>query len=253
MTVARTSILDRAFVAGTIMLMAVATGIGLQGSSISAAPVSKGAEAMRALPKNEQLARAFATAFDGGRERVALESGGIMIYRPGALTWTSVGALLISPGTVDRPGPDDSGALAIHYLRPQGTTFKVTGAYPNAIEGNLTGGPPKWQISAEFGDNPVIVSETSGSWQGAACTTIALYELGGGEPVSLGAFRSGYDNAASEGQGPLAVSITGSIRNIVKGQSFEVHFDGTSRFKQFFARQGAGYVKAGGDGELPSC
>jgi hypothetical protein len=71
--------------------------------------------------------------------------------------------------------------------------------------------------------------------------------------VSLGAFRSGYDNLGAEGQDPKAVSIAGSIRNIVRGQSFEVHFDGTSRFKQLFARNGSTYVKTGGDGELPGC
>ena len=246
------------------MLAAIAGGIGLQKSSDSAfaqglnasigdVPVSKGAEAMRALPKNEQLARAFAAAFSSDKERVELDSGAIMVYRPGALAWTSVGAVLISEGTVNGAGPDDFGALAVHYLKPEGTAFKVTGAYPNGIEGSLMGGPPKWVVSTDFGDKPVVVTETFGSWQGVACTNTALYELGGGEPVSLGAFRSGYDNIGAEGQGPKAVSITGSIRNIVRGQSFEVHFDGTSHFKQFFARKGTKYVKDGGDGELPGC
>lgn len=87
---------------------------------------------------------------------------------------------------------------------------------------------------------------------GVACTTTTLDELGGGEPVSLGVFRNSYDNTASEGQGSLAVSVTGSIRSIVKKQSFEVHFDRTSRFI-FFARHGARCVKTSGDGELPRC
>ncbi|MBN9548568.1 MAG: hypothetical protein J0H31_06710 [Alphaproteobacteria bacterium] len=208
---------------------------------------------MRALPEGEQLAKAFAAAFGDGREHVELDSGGIMVYRPGALAWTPAGAVLISSGTVEAAGPDDFGALAVHYLKPEGTTFKVTGAYPDGIEGSLMGGPPEWVVSTDFGDNPVVVTDTFGSWQGVTCTTTALHELGGGEPVSLGAFPSGYDNIGSEGQGPKAVSITGSIRNIVTGKSFEVHFDGTSRFKQFFARQGAKYVKTGGDGELPGC
>lgn len=208
---------------------------------------------MRALPETEQLAQAFAAAFTGGKERVELDSGATMVYEPGALAWTSSGAVLISSGIVEDAGPNDFGALAVHYLKPEGTAFKVTGAYPNRIEGSLMGGPPKWVVSTDFGDKPVVVTETFGAWQGMACTTTALYELGGSEPVSLGAFRSGYDNIESVGKGPKAVSITGSIRNIVKGESFEVHFDGTSRFKQFFARKGATYVKTGGDGELPDC
>jgi hypothetical protein len=261
-TMSRTISSNRAFLAGAMALAAVAVGIGLSPSSTSAqglnasigdVPVARGTEAMRALSENEQLARAFAAAFSGGKERVELESGGIMVYRPGALAWTSLGAVLISSGTVDEAGPDDFAALAVHYLKPEGTTFKVTGAYPNGIEGSLMGGPPKWVVSTDFSDKPVVVTETFGSWQGVACSTTALYELGGGEPVSLGAFRSGYDNIGSEGQGPKAVSITGSIRNIVRGKSFEVHFDGTSRFKQFFARKGTKYVKTGGDGELPDC
>lgn len=260
----RSIVSNRAFLTGAVLLAALAGGIGLQGSSNSAfaqglnasivdVPVSKGAEAMRALPKHEQLARAFAAAFSKGSERVRLDSGAIMVYRAGALAWTSVGAVLISEGTVDGAGPDDFGALAVHYLIPEGTSFKVTGAYPDGIEGNLMGGPPKWVVSTDFGDRPVVVTETFGEWQGVACTNTALYELGGGEPVSLGAFRSGYDNIGSEGEGPTAASVTGSIRNIVRGQSFEVHFDGTSRFKQFFTRQGTKYVKTGGDGELPAC
>lgn len=256
----RTIFSNRPFLIGAVVLAAVAGGIGSSSAfsqglnaSIGDVPVSKGAEAMRALPKNEQLARAFAAAFSSGKERVELDSGAIMMYRPGALAWTSVGAVLISEGTVNGAGPDDFGALAVHYLKPEGTTFKVTGAYPNGIEGSLMGGPPKWVVSTDFGDKPVVVTETFGSWQGVACTNTALYELGGGEPVSLGAFRSGYDNIGAEGQGSKAVSITGSIRNIVRGQSFEVHFDGTSHFKQFFARKAGRYVKIGGDGELPGC
>lgn len=256
----RTIFSNRPFLIGAVVLAAIAGGIGSSSAfsqglnaSIGDVPVSKGAEAMRALPKNEQLARAFAAAFSSGKERVELDSGAIMVYRPGALAWTSVGAVLISEGTVNSAGPDDFGALAVHYLKPEGTAFKVTGAYPNGIEGSLMGGPPKWVVSTDFGDKPVVVTETFGSWQGVACTNTALYELGGGEPVSLGAFRSGYDNIGVEGQDPKAVSITGSIRNIVRGQSFEVHFDGTSRFKQFFARKGSTYVKTAGDGELPGC
>lgn len=263
----RTKFSKRPLVAGATALALVAAGIGIQTSSgnamaqglnasVGEVPVSKGTEAMRMLPETEQLAKAFAAAFASGKERVELDSGATMVYEPGALAWTPSGAVLISSGIVEDAGPNDFGALAVHYLKPEGTTFKITGAYPNGIEGSLMGGPPKWVVSTDFGDKPVVVTETFGSWQGVACTNTALYELGGGEPVSLGAFRSGYDNyddIGAEGQGPKAVSITGSIRNIVRGQSFEVHFDGTFRFKQFFARKGTKYMKTGGDGELPDC
>lgn len=263
-TMPRVNFSNRIFVAGVTALAIVATGIDIPRSSgsamaqglnasIGAVPVSKEAEAMRSLPEKEQLAKAFAAAFGGSKERVELDSGATMVYEPGALAWTSWGAVLISSGTVEDAGPNDFGALAVHYLKPEGTAFKVIGAYPDGIEDSLVGGPPQWVVSTDFGDNPVVVTDTFGSLQGVSCTTTALYELGGGEPISLGAFRSGYDNIGAVGQGPKAVSITGSIRNIVKGKSFEVHFDGTSRFKQLFARNGTKYVKVGGDGELPNC
>lgn len=208
---------------------------------------------MRSLPKDEQLARAFSAAFGHGRFRRQLENGRAMVYRPGALAWTATRAILISEGSVERGDPDDFGALAVHYLIPEGTRFKIASAYLEGVGGSLMGGPPKWVVSTDFGANPVIVSETFGFWQGISCTTTSLYELGGAAPVSLGAFPSGYDNIGAEGQGPKAVSIVGSIRNIVSGKSFEVDFDGTSNFKQVFERRGAKYVKVQGNGKLPTC
>jgi len=263
-TMPRANFSNRTFVAGVTALAIIATGIGIPSSSgsaiaqglnasLGAVPVSNEAEAMRMLPEREQLAKAFEAAFGGGKERVELDSGATMVYEPGALAWTSSGAILISSGILEHGGPTDFGTLAIHYLKPEGTAFKVMGAYLDGIEGSLMGGSPQWVVSTDFGDNPVVVTDTFGSWQGISCTTTALYELGGGEPTSLGVFRSGYDNIGAVGQGPKAVSITGSIRNIVKGKSFEVHFDGTSRFKQLFARKGTKYVKISGDGELPNC
>lgn len=222
-------------------------------ASIIPAPVAKAATAMRALSNDEQLTRAFMATRGAGPSRDRLKAGAVGAHRSAALAWTTSGAAFIIQSRADNPSPDDIGALDVYYLQPEGATFKVMGAYPRAIEGSPLGGPPQWVVSTDFGDHPIVVADTFGVWQGVACTTTALYELGGGEPIALGAFRSGYDNIGAEGQSPRAVSITGSIRNIIKGRSFEVHFDGTSRFTQVFARHGSTYVEISGDGELPAC
>lgn len=221
-------------------------------ASIGVVPITADAAAMRALPVKEQTARAFAAAFDGGA-RVAFASGEPLIYEPGALVWTSTGAVLVSSGFVERAGPDDLGAIAVHYLKPEGTTFRVVAAHPKGIEGGLAGGPPQWVVSTDFGDEPVVVTDALDWRRGVTCATTALYGLGGGAPLPLAVFPSGYDDAGTGGERAKAVSVSGSIRNILKGRSFEVHFHGTSDFTQVFTRVGARYVKTASDGEPPPC
>lgn len=61
-----------------------------------------------------------------------------------------------------------------------------------------------------------------------------------------------YDNTAAVDGGCKPVSVIGSIRNIVKGKSLEVNFEGTSQFIHVFARQAEKYLKIGTNGELPA-
>lgn len=240
-----------AIAVGGAALAAVARAEGLD-ASVGAVPITADAAAMRALPVKEQTARAFAAAFGGGA-RIAFASGEPLIYEPGALVWTSTGAVLVSSGFVERAGPDDLGAIAVHYLIPEGTTFRVVGAHPKGIEGGLAGGPPQWVVSTDFGDEPVVVTDSFDWRRGVTCATTALYGLGGGAPSPLAVFPSGYDDVGAGGEREKAVSVSGSIRNVLKGHSFEVHFRGTSDFTQVFTRVGERYVKTASDGEPPPC
>ena len=234
---------------GSVVAKARAEGLD---ASVGAVPITADAAAMRVLPMNEQTARAFAAAFGDGA-RIAFASGEPLIYEPGALVWTSTGAVLVSSGFVERAGPDDLGAIAVHYLKPEGTMFRVVAAHPKGIEGGLAGGPPQWVVSTEFGDDPVIVTDAFDWRRGVTCATTALYGLGGGAPLPLAMFPSGYDDVGAGGERAKAVSVSGSIRNILKGRSFEVHFRGSSDFTQVFTREGAHYVKTASDGEPPPC
>lgn len=235
--------------AGTGPDVAKAQGLN---ASVHVVPISKASAAMRALSPEEQLSRAFAAAFPRSLQ-AKRQGGAVMAYRPGALAWTSDGAVLVSEGAVSDEGPGGHGVLAVHYLKPEGTAFTVAGANLNAIRGELRGWLSTWVVSTDFGEKPVVVVETFDASGGVACTHTALYELEGAKPTPLGAFQSGYDDTSPKGDDPEAVSLAGSIRNIIWGRSFEVHFDGTSRFKQSFVRKGRTYVRTIADGDLPAC
>jgi hypothetical protein len=75
---------------------------------------------IRTLPMPDQLARAFASAF-GTAGAASLEVGGRTInYKPGRLVWLADRAVLLSPGTAADDCHACTGALAIHYLQPDG-------------------------------------------------------------------------------------------------------------------------------------
>jgi hypothetical protein len=138
--------------------------------------------------------------------------------------------------------------LAIHYLRPSGETFEVTGAWPGAVSGWGWGAPPTdWAINNSFASNPVIFAQGGFMGQGIVCSSATLTELRPEGPVESEIIRTGYSDGGAMTDERVAAGereqeLTGVIANIQRDQSFEVRFTGTARFTERYVRRDNRFV-----------
>lgn len=214
----------------------------------------KPASGIKELPYARQLELAEQAVFGAGpTKEIGIEDGTVLSYADSKLIWSDSGAILISAGSNPVIVPNSMGALGVFYLKEVGGKFEVTIRRPDAIGGGTMGNPPEWKVLDDFGDVPMIVSESGGVWQGYQCGGTEVTALFKSGPTDVAAFASVYDETGAKGGGGEA--ITGKIANIVKNKSFDVRFTGTQNFTHHYVLQGDSYVRAGGAGqqELPTC
>lgn len=212
---------------------------------------------VRALPPEEQLARAFEAAFGSrGEAALAVESDGAsedVRYAPGRLVWPAFGPVLLSEGQVQDPAHVSAGKIAIHYLRPAADRFEVVRAYPAGIATGSFGRVAHWSVSPRFSTWPVVVAEGGGTWQGYTCSRLTLTELRPAGPVELATVPLAYDDAGAKTDGAAAVSIDGKILNVVRNQSFDVVYSGSRAFSEHYVRSGDRFSVAGGKSTMETC
>lgn len=203
----------------------------------------------KALPQSEQLALAFRAAFGSDREARRTVGENSYVYTPERLEWVGNRAMLISLGR----NPDDchacSGAMAIHYLLPEGDGLRVSGAWLDVGPGGGWGNPAgEVAVNRDLTENPVIYSETTDGGQGYMCTVAWLVELQPGRPVSSEPFPIGSSNAGAvldNGRtmtGDPLREIEGRIGNVRRGQAFDVIFTGAERFSETYHYRNGRFV-----------
>lgn len=204
---------------------------------------------VRALPPEEQLARAFEAAF-GSRGEAALSIPGAgadedVRYAPGRLIWLAFGPVLISEGKVQDAAHVSAGKIAIHYLKPAGDRFEVVRAFPAAVATGSNGQVARWSLNPRFSNWPVIVAEGGGTWQGYTCSWLELTELRPDGPAKLANVPLVYDDRGAKEDG-TGRAIAGKILNVTKDQSFDVVYSGSRAFSEHYVRGAGGYSVAGG-------
>ncbi|HEV2816438.1 MAG TPA: hypothetical protein VGW40_04350 [Allosphingosinicella sp.] len=207
--------------------------------------------AVKALPSAGQLAAAFAAAF--GRPDSARIDGDdhSYRYRPERLIWMGERAVLISLGTNVEDFHAASGTMAVHYLAPEGTGFRVTGAWPEIGGGGTFGAAPHHvAVNRSLSPYPVISGEGGGTWQGYTCSWAYLIELGPDRPIESGPIPLSYTNAGAvlpeTGRtmgGDLERTVEGRIGNIRRGRGFDVIFTGTERFIEHYDYRGNRFAR----------
>lgn len=198
-----------------------------------------------------QLADAFLAAFGTSGPEVETEDGTLLHFTPGTLISAPFGLVLLSPGSADMPSPVTFGALGVHYLATAGHGLRVTGSWPDAIGGGSMGNPPEWVVDDTLARWPVVIARTLEGNQGYFSEYTQLVELTPKGPMPLVTFRSSYSDGAAGDTGSKPQEIAGKIVNIVRDQSFEVEFTGTSAFRQTYSRKGDGYEMTASTGSLP--
>jgi len=213
--------------------------IGKAMNATDRAPAANAAEAPPA-PDVAEAARAL-PAIDGyvPRQMVALGDGRVALI-----------------GTIEKKDAAhvETGWLSVHYLDRSGSGYKVAGAWPQQAAGNGFGSAPSsWRVSDRLSDNPTVVTEAGYGNQGSFCTWFALTELAPGAPVTSKVVLSGYDDSGFQEDPAKATMLTGIMTNIVKGQSFDVIFNGKRHFTDHYVRQGGKWVLQGPESGLREC
>ncbi|HEX3422964.1 MAG TPA: hypothetical protein VHS33_06145 [Sphingomicrobium sp.] len=202
-----------------------------------------------AVGAEKPVVAAFHAAF-GKNDSVVLKKQGQLKesvkYTPGELVQASFGPVLLSPGEVEDASHVNSGKLAVFYLRSSAKGFDVVKRFVPATQTGSFGKIVDWSVSRSFGDNPVVMVNGAGNWQGYACSVTTLLELGPDGPKQLVTVPMTYDNSQAIGGGNKLKQFTGRIDNIKPGKSFDVIYFGSKDFTDHYVRTGDTYAIGSG-------
>ena len=203
------------------------------------------------------VAAAFHAAFGKGDSFLVKKQGQLkenVKYTPGELVQAPFGPVLLSPGEVQEASHVNSGKLAVFYLRASGKGFDVMKRFVPATETGSFGKIVDWSVSRSFGDNPVVMVNGAGNWQGYACSVTTLLELGPDGPKQLVTVPMTYDNSKAVGGGDKLKQFTGRIDNIKPGKSFDVIYFGSKDFTDHYVRTGDTYaIGSGSKSRMQTC
>ncbi|HEX3676290.1 MAG TPA: hypothetical protein VHU79_02695 [Sphingomicrobium sp.] len=203
------------------------------------------------------VAAAFHAAF-GKSDSVVLKKQGQLKenvkYTPGELVQAPFGPVLLSPGEVEDASHVNSGKLAVFYLKSSPNGFDVVKRFVPATQTGSFGKIVDWSVSRSFGDNPVVMVNGAGNWQGYACSVTTLLELGPDGPKQLVTVPMTYDNSQAVGGGDKLKQFTGRIENIKPGRSFDVIYFGSKDFTDHYVRAGDTYaIGSGAKSRMETC
>lgn len=189
-------------------------------------PVPPGQAAAPALAANDAFRMAFGSAPPAAR-KVEGENGGDFSYSPGKLVPVADGLVaLVSTATNAQDCHACSGALAIHYLRREGSAWTLAGSWPEITPGQGFGAAPDWSVRADLAPGVWIAVEAGWTGQGYTCGSVDLIELTPAGAVMRGEnLPTHYDNAgavmdetpAEEEDGTLSRTSDGKFRVTVSG------------------------------------
>ena len=206
---------------------------------------------VRSLAPAEQLRLAFATVFGRAESATRTIDGGTLTYTPAALEWIGDKAALLSFGKNAKDCHACFGAIGIHYLKPVGHRFEISGAWPRAIDGvawgEATGG---LSVDRSFSSYPVVASRYGDMNQGCAFGGVILTEIRPEGPILLAEIVTTHVNPVGDDQ---AISIKGTISNIKKDQSFKVVYKGSDSFTETYVRRGNKFVSTIKESRMPWC
>jgi hypothetical protein len=175
-------------------------------------------------------------------------------YTPGELVQAPFGPVLLSPGEVEDASHVNSGKMAVFYLKSSAKGFDVVKRFVPATQTGSFGKIVDWSVSRSFGDNPVVMVNGAGNWQGYACSVTTLLELGPDGPKQLVTVPMTYDNSQSLGGGNKLKQLTGRIDNIKPGKSFDVIYFGSKDFTDHYVRTGDTYaIGSGAKSRMETC
>lgn len=202
------------------------------------------------------IAAAFHAAF-GRNDSIVLKKQGQLKedvkYTPGELVQTAFGPVLLSPGEVQDASHVNSGKLAVFYLKSSAKGFDVAKRFVPAIQTGSFGKIVDWSVSHSFGDNPVVMVNGAGNWQGFACSATTLLELGPDGPRQLVTVPMTYDNSQAVKGGQIK-QFTGRIDNIKPGKSFDVIYFGSKDFTDHYVKTGDTYaITPGAKSRMETC
>jgi hypothetical protein len=203
------------------------------------------------------VAAAFHAAF-GKTDSVVLKKQGqlkeTVKYTPGELVQAPFGPVLLSPGEVEDASHVNSGKMAVFYLKSSAKGFEVVKRFVPATQTGSFGKIVDWSVSRSFGDNPVVMVNGAGNWQGYACSVTTLLELGPDGPKQLVTVPMTYDNSQALGGGNKLKQFTGRIDNIKPGKSFDVIYFGSKDFTDHYVRTGDAYaIGSGAKSRMETC
>lgn len=204
------------------------------------------ADPLAGLMPAERVKLAETAAFPDGLFYTT-DEGSRIEYETGTLVETPFGPVLVNEGKVPDAAHVDSGHVAVHYLAPSGKGYRVTKAFPDAIQSGSFGQMSEFAVSDKFATLPVIYTEGGGTWQGYTCGFTQLTELRPGGPVELVSFQDSYSNGGASADGKDEQSIEGKIGEIVPDKSFMVNFTGDRVFTARYVRAGEKYQLEGGE------
>lgn len=219
------------------------------------APFNANGSAAQAMPKTQQLDLAYRALFGDGSRVVFSSAGRQLYFEGGTIIWLGDTAVLVAPAADVAASAIATGALGVFYLKYVDQKFEVMREFPFAIDGSIGGNPPKWEISRDFTDLPVVVSTSSGGWQGIYCATTLLTKIGPDAPTDMISFRSAFDNSGNAPLREAIQSITSKMTNVRMNKSFDVEFSGTRTFTHRYENQSGNYEReaVGAAEELPEC
>lgn len=223
---------------------------------------------IRSRPAAAQLAAAFEAAFHGRPPATRMVGDNEIVYRPARLLWIGERAVLVSAGANSFGCHVCAGLLAVHYLEPQGSGFRVTGEWLDGGGSGSWGQPPDWQFSTLLSPQPMIRNDGGDGGQGYFCTWIQFRELALAGPHEIANVQTGYsDTGALREGGTPPTEFEGAIRNVVGGRSFDVVYRvrnfalqrgafvpaGSRRLTEHYVLRGGRYVLSRGETRVPTC
>ena len=219
--------------------------------SVAKPQLQKSARDVGSLSPAEQLRLAFAAVFGSAESATRTIDGETLTYTPAALEWIGDKAALLSFGKNAKDCHACFGAIGIHYLKPVGHRFEISGAWPRAIDGvawgEATGG---LSVDRSFSSYPVVASRYGDMNQGCAFGGVILTEIRPEGPILLAEIVTTHVNPVGDDQ---AISIKGTISNIKKDQSFKVVYKGSDSFTETYVRRGNKFVSTIKESRMPWC